>query len=67
MLRLDASKSFKLRNGMILPKDQFPDAPEDGPAYIMDETDRLVSVVRFLNLASYRPDKEYETIRVFNY
>ncbi|MDR1397301.1 MAG: tRNA pseudouridine(55) synthase TruB [Desulfarculales bacterium] len=66
-LRLNAAKSFQLRNGMILPKAQFTDAPDDGPAYVVDETGKMVSVVRFLRLDSHKSDKEYETIRVFNY
>jgi tRNA pseudouridine55 synthase len=66
MLKLDADKSYYLRQGAILPKNQFPGAPDDGPAYIMDESGYLVSVVRFLDNNLRPPNKEYETIRVFN-
>jgi tRNA pseudouridine55 synthase len=66
MLKLDADKSHCLRQGMILPKSQFPGAPDDGPAYIMDEAGHLLSVVRFLADGLNKSNRGYETIRVFN-
>jgi tRNA pseudouridine55 synthase len=66
LLRLDADKSYSLRQGAILPKNQFPGAPEEGLAYIMEENISLVSVVRFLGEVNNHSNKEYETIRVFS-
>lgn len=65
-LKVDADTAFALRQGMMLKKADFANPPGKGLAYVLDDEQRLVTVVDFYEPGQGKPGRDYETIRVFN-
>lgn len=67
---VDGEAAWRLRQGQrlpvetIMPRGQSPD-DASGPFRVMEQNGTLIAVLRWLDQAQRRPDRDYEVIRVF--